>query len=87
MSLTSELDDPGSPLSAFMSAQFPQVKEFSAVFRAVRPAGAEALQPPVEAWTRVAWAPSTPRSTTDNGTPSRRPIGELRRACRQALVD
>jgi hypothetical protein len=55
MSLTSELNDPESSLSAFMAAQFPQVKEFSAMFRAARPADAEALQPPVEAGTRVAW--------------------------------
>jgi hypothetical protein len=55
MSLTSELKDPGSPLSAFMAAQFPQVKEFSAAFRTVRPADSAALQPPVEAGTRVAW--------------------------------
>ena len=55
MSLTSQLNDPESLLSAFMAAQFPQVKEFSAVFRAVRPADGEALQPPVEAGTRVAW--------------------------------
>jgi hypothetical protein len=55
MSLTSELNDPESALSAFMAAQFPQVKGLSAAFRTVLPADAEALQPPVEAGTRVAW--------------------------------
>lgn len=55
MSLTSELKDAESPLSAFMSAQFPVVRELSAAFRAVRPNDAEALHPPVEAGTRVAW--------------------------------
>jgi hypothetical protein len=55
MSLTSELKDAESPLSAFMAAQFPQVKELSAALRAVRPDDAEALHPPVAAGTRVAW--------------------------------
>ena len=70
MSLTSQLNDPESLLSAFMAAQFPQVREFSAAFRAVRPADGEALQPPVEAGTRVAWGTSMPRSTTGYGTRS-----------------
>jgi hypothetical protein len=43
MSLTSELKDAESPLSAFMAAEFSRVKEFAAAFRAVRPTDAEAL--------------------------------------------
>ncbi len=55
MSLTSELKDTESPLSAFMAAEFPRVREFAAAFRAVRPDDAEALPPPAAAGTRVAW--------------------------------
>jgi hypothetical protein len=55
MSLTSELKDAESPLSAFIAAQFPGIKELSAAFRAVRPDDAEALHSPVAAGMRVAW--------------------------------
>lgn len=55
MSLTSQLKDAESPLAAFMTTEFPRVKEFSAAFRAVRPDDAEAFHPPAAAGTRVAW--------------------------------
>lgn len=46
MSLTSQLDDAGSPITVFMSTALPDVMNVSAAFHAVRPPDREALCPP-----------------------------------------
>jgi hypothetical protein len=55
VSLTSELKNPKSPLSAFMAAEFPGTRSLSAAFREARPADADALTPSVPEGTRVMW--------------------------------
>ena len=55
MSLTSLLDDSKSPLSQLLLSELPDVKAFSAAFRAVRPPDEIALRPVAPEGTRVQW--------------------------------
>ena len=56
MSLTSALDDRDSPISKFMAAELPGLKELQAAYRAQRPADTDALRPqPLEGIQRPAW--------------------------------
>jgi hypothetical protein len=55
MSLTSRLDDRDSPVSLFMAAELPGLKELRASYRAQRPAGTSALRPDPPAGVWPAW--------------------------------
>jgi hypothetical protein len=55
MSLSAQLDDAGSPLARFMRSSFPDVKNVSAAFDALRPSDSEALVPQVPDDVHVPW--------------------------------
>jgi hypothetical protein len=55
MSLTSELRNPKSPISQFLSRELPDLAGFTAAFRSVRPSDAEALRPSAPQCERVHW--------------------------------
>jgi hypothetical protein len=55
MSLTSSLDDRGSPVSRFMAAELPGLKELQAAYRAQRTDHVSALRPDPPGGVRPAW--------------------------------
>ena len=55
MSLTSQLDDAGSPITVFLTTVLPDVMNVSAAFHAVRPPDREALCPPAPERGRLSW--------------------------------
>ena len=55
MSLTSCLDDRGSMVSRFMTAELPGVRDMQASYRATLPAGGEVLRPDPPGGTRPTW--------------------------------
>jgi hypothetical protein len=55
MSLTSQLDDAGSPFAIFMASAFPDVNNALAAFDALRPSDSEALLPRVPDDVHASW--------------------------------
>lgn len=55
MSLTSQLDDAGSPFATFMSCHFPGVKNLSVALEAVRPSDTDALRQETPEGGRISW--------------------------------
>lgn len=55
MSLTSQLDDAGSPIAVFLTTALPDVMNVSAAFHALRPPDREALCPPAPDGVSLSW--------------------------------